>query len=92
VLVFLVVLVLFLFAVGRMGEQTTEEQRRYLEEAVERCMLECYVTEGRYPGSFSYLEEKYGIVYDKNHFRVDYTAYGSNMRPEVTIVELEERD
>jgi hypothetical protein len=50
------------------------------------------VTEGRYPENFAYLEEKYGIVYDKTHYRVDYIAYGSNMRPEVTIVELEGSD
>jgi hypothetical protein len=89
VLVFILVLVVFLFAIGRMGEQTVEEQRQYLEDAIDRSMLQCYVTEGRYPGSFDYLQEKYGIVYDSTHFRVDYTAYGSNMRPQVTVVELE---
>lgn len=92
VLIFLVVLILFLFAIGKTTEQTMQEQKRCLEEAVERSMLQCYVTEGRYPESFSYLETKYGIVYDKEHFRVDYIAYGSNMRPEITIVELEGAD
>jgi hypothetical protein len=89
VLVFLAVLLVFLFAIGKMGEQTADEQKQYLQEAIERSMLQCYVTEGRYPSSFDYLQEKYGIVYDSTHFRVDYVVYGSNMRPEVTIVELE---
>ena len=90
VIMFLGVLVLFLTVVGKTSEGTLEEQKRYLEEAVEQSLLQCYVTEGRYPESFSYLEEKYGLIYDKEHFRVDYTVYGSNLYPEVKVLVLKE--
>lgn len=83
---------LFLLAVGKMTEQTVQEQKQSLAAAVERSLIQCYVTEGRYPEDFAYLKEKYGILYDSKRFRVDYRVYGSNMRPEITIVELEETD
>lgn len=83
---------LFLLAVGNVTEQTIQEQKQSLADAVERSLMQCYVTEGCYPEDFGYLEEKYGILYDRKQFRVDYHVYGSNMRPEVTIVEVEEAD
>ncbi len=87
--VFVAVMVAFLYAVNAMSTSTSAEQKAYLEEAVERCVLECYVTEGYYPASFSDLVEKYNLIYDEEHYRVDYISYGSNMMPEITVVELE---
>lgn len=90
ILMFLGIMVLFLTVVGKTSEGSLQEQKRYLEEAVEQSLLQCYVTEGRYPESFSYLEEKYGLIYDKEYFRVDYTVYGSNLYPEVKVLVLKE--
>lgn len=90
--IFIVMLTLFLAAIGTTTKQTLAEQKNSLKDAVERSLMQCYVTEGRYPENFAYLEKKYGIIYDKKQFRVDYHVYGSNMRPEVTILELEEAD
>ena len=89
-LLFIGILVLFLTTISKTAERSVEEQQRYLEEAVEQSLLQCYVTEGRYPESFSYLENKYGIIYDKELFRVDYRVYGSNLYPEVKVLVLEE--
>lgn len=90
VLIFAAVLFIFLEVIGKTAESSLQEQKRYLEEAVEQSLLQCYVTEGGYPESFSYLEEKYGLIYDKEHFRVDYRVYGSNLYPEVKVLILEE--
>lgn len=90
--IFTALLILFLNAIGKTTEATLTEQKNSLEDAVERSLMQCYVTEGSYPESFAYLEKKYGIIYDKKQFRVDYRVYGSNMRPEVTILELEEAE
>ena len=92
VVIFMGTLLLFLLAIGNATKQTQKEQKQSLADAVERSLLQCYVTEGCYPENFAYLEEKYGILYDKEQFRVDYQVYGTNMRPEVTILELEEAD
>lgn len=90
VFIFIGILIVFLSVIGKTTESSLQEQKRYLEEAVEQSLLQCYVTEGRYPESFSYLEEKYGLIYDKEYFRVDYTVYGSNLYPEVKILVLKE--
>lgn len=90
VAIFGVVMLLFLHIISKTAEKSVKEQQRYLEEAVAQSLLQCYVTEGGYPESFSYLEEKYGLVYDKEHFRVDYRVYGSNLYPEVKVLVLKE--
>ena len=34
----------------------------------------------------SYMEEHYGLTYDKDLFFVDYQPIGSNIRPDVTVI------
>lgn len=92
VVVFLAVLIGFIYAIGETTRQTLNEQKQNLESAVEQSLLQCYVIEGRYPENLAYLEEHYGISYDKEQFRVDYRVYGTNMRPEVDVLVLEEQD
>ena len=85
---FLLIFVVFLFAVSKASSGSVYEQRQSLSDAIDRAIIQCYVTEGKYPESFEYLQENYGIIYDDEQFRVDYVIYGSNMRPEVTIINL----
>lgn len=92
VLLFLAVLFGFVYAIGETTQQTLQEQKQNLEAAVEQSLLQCYVIEGRYPEDFAYLEEHYGISYDREQFRVDYRVYGTNMRPEIDVLVLEEQD
>lgn len=92
ILIFLVVLGLFIYAIEKTNNQSSEYEVEVLTEAINDSLISCYVTEGRYPDSFGYLKDKYGLTYDENRFRVDYIVYGTNMRPQVTIVELEAKD
>ena len=43
--------------------------------------------EGSYPESLEYLKEHYGITYDEDRFFVDYKIVGTNILPDVTIIE-----
>lgn len=86
---FLAVFIVFLYAVSKASEGSVQEQQKNLSEAVDRAVIQCYVTEGRYPESFEYLRDNYGIIYDDELFRVDYVIYGSNMKPDVTIIKLQ---
>lgn len=83
---FIIIFVLFLLAVAKASESSIDEQQSNLDSAIERAVMQCYVTEGRYPESFEYLQENYGIIYDDELFRVDYVIYGANMKPEITII------
>ena len=43
--------------------------------------------EGSYPESLQYLKEHYGLTYDDDKFFVDYQTLGSNIMPDVTIID-----
>ncbi len=89
-LMFLAIFVCFLFVVSKASAGSVDEQRKVLEDAIDRAVIQCYITEGSYPESFEYLQENYGIIYDDDLFRVDYVIYGSNMKPDITIIELDQ--
>ncbi len=52
-----------------------------------RSITHCYAVEGTYPSSLEYLKENYGLTYDETVFFVDYQTIGSNILPDVTIIE-----
>lgn len=87
---FAVATVLFLEIVGMVNKESVDEQKKTLEAAIEKSIVQCYVTEGRYPESIDYLQNNYGITYDHELFRVDYSVFGTNIRPNVTVITLEE--
>ncbi len=85
-LVSLVMLLVFLFGLSSLQENTVSKQMESLETALTRDITHCYAVEGYYPPSLAYIEEHYGLTYDKELFFVDYQPIGSNMRPNVTII------
>lgn len=72
---------------GSVSEETRQQQKKSLESAIRRNVVQCYAMEGRYPESIAYLEEHYGLTYDKEIFFVDYEILGSNMMPDITVIE-----
>lgn len=87
ILLFALVLVLFYSGTSSMTEKTTSEQKKTLEHALQRAAVYCYSIEGTYPESLDYLEDAYGITYDKTKFFVDYQVLGSNLMPDITVIE-----
>ena len=86
-ILFIALFFLFLKGIGSVSNTTKEKQLESLNDAINRSVIHCYCVEGTYPPSLSYLEEHYGLVYDKEAFFIDYVAYGSNIMPDVTIIE-----
>ena len=43
---FILIFVLFLFAVSRESAGSVQEQRQSLSDAIDRAIIQCYVTEG----------------------------------------------
>lgn len=80
------VLLLFLLGITSISQTTLDKQRESLENAINRDIIHCYAVEGFYPPSLQYMEENYGLTYDKDLFFVDYRPIGSNIRPDVTIL------
>lgn len=84
---FLLILLLFLQGISSLSESTRKRQRESLEKAIMRSITYCYTVEGTYPENLDYLKKNYGLFYDEDVFFVDYRVSGSNILPDVTIIE-----
>lgn len=87
VALFVLVLSLFCYSADTLSERTAQEQKETLETALQRAAVYCYSIEGAYPEDLEYLERNYGITYDKNQFFVDYQVLGTNLMPDITVIE-----
>lgn len=85
--VFLLILFLFVQGISSFSVSTKKRQKESLENAIMRNVTYCYTVEGSYPESLDYLKENYGLTYDEDLFFVDYRISGSNILPDVTIIE-----
>lgn len=85
-ILFPLLIIFFLYGLSSLSESTISRQQESLETALNRDIIHCYAVEGFYPPSLSYIEEHYGLVYDKDLFFVDYQPVGSNLHPDVTIL------
>lgn len=86
-LAFVLLLFLALSGLQEISDKTSDSQRESLERAIERSIAHCYALEGTYPPSLDYIKAHYGLTYDEDRFFVDYQPIGSNMLPDVTIIE-----
>lgn len=85
-LFFIVLIFLFVIAVNTVDQSATAKQQQSLENAISRCITQCYAIEGTYPPSLEYMKQHYGLTYDDHTFFVDYQTYGSNIMPDVTVI------
>ena len=81
------VLVAFSAFASSMTQTNATQEKEILEKAIDRSITQCYALEGVYPDNLAYLEQEYGLTYNKEHFFVDYQYIGSNLRPDITIIE-----
>ena len=83
---FVGIAVLFFLVVDATGKSSISKQQESLENALSRDIVQCYAIEGRYPPDLEYLEQHYGLTYDKKTFFVDYIPVASNLYPDVTVI------
>ena len=86
-LIFLLLFCVFLYGIAALNGSTREKQLESLKTAVNRSIVQCYAVEGTYPPSLDYLEQHYGLTYDKDDFYIDYISVGSNLMPDVVVLE-----
>ena len=72
--------------------RTDLQQKKSLEDAVRQNMVACYALEGAYPQSVDYLKEHYGLTYDEERYLIAYEVFGSNLMPDVTVIEKKKTD
>ena len=86
---FVLILVLIAFVVfsNSMVNTNVAREKEILQNAINRSITQCYALEGTYPRDLAYLEEHYGLIYNKEQFFVGYDYIGGNLRPDITIIE-----
>lgn len=87
VLLLVAILAVFTLFSNSMVSSNTAREKEILENAIDRSVTQCYALEGVYPSDLTYLEENYGLLYNKEQFFVDYQYIGGNLRPDITIIE-----
>lgn len=85
--VFLLMTALLCSWVADIRQDSHRRQLEALELALNRSLMLCYSLEGSYPATLEQLLEKYPLTYDRQRFTVDYRLQGSNILPEITILE-----
>lgn len=84
---FLLIVLLFYQGIESLSSGSLRRQKESLNNALNRSITYCYAVEGSYPEDLEYLKKHYGLTYDEDRFFVDYKTTGSNILPDVTIIE-----
>ena len=88
---FIFIVILFIAGTSIVSDKTDNQEIQTLEQAVNRGIVHCYSIEGSYPESLDYLKDNYGLTYDDEKFFIDYQVLGSNIIPDVTIIDRRDR-
>ena len=85
VLAFLIAGVWIRVQTARSSEEEIRDSIASITQTVQRRALQCYVIEGAYPESLSYLEENYGLTVNHEDYLIVYDAFAENLPPEVRV-------
>ena len=91
ILLFAAVIIFFLVGITILDSTGEKGGKELLVNTLERDITHCYAVEGQYPPSIAYLEDNYGLTYNKDLYIIDYTLVGSNIRPNVIVLEKNNR-
>ena len=75
-------------SISRVDRAEQSNQTQMVHDAVQNAAISCYAVEGAYPSGLDYLRENYGLAYDESRYLVTYSAFASNLFPEIHVVEL----
>jgi hypothetical protein len=87
IILFIAILGVFLYGISSISDTARSEEKRNLENALQRDIIHCYTVEGIYPPTLEYMEDNYGLTYDSEKYIVDYQVIGSNLMPDFHIIE-----
>lgn len=86
VLLFLGLFLCFTLGINWMSREASQTELDILKQAIQRSVVHCYAAEGQYSESLAYLEERYGLRYDKEKYFIGYEVLGENIMPDITII------
>lgn len=71
--------------VGNVSQKSSDEELKMAQDSIRRAVVSCYAIEGRYPDTYEYLKENYGLTVDEDKYIVHYEIFASNIMPEITV-------
>ena len=77
--------VIGVWGAGQVQRQVDDAQLAFLEGAIRRSAVQCYALEGRYPDDLAYLETRYGLTLDRDHYVFHYENQGGNLLPQIAV-------
>lgn len=88
-----IVLIVALFVgmwmvVSSLDVKEHDTQTQMVHDAVKNAAITCYAVEGAYPSNLDYLKDNYGLTYDQKRYMVNYSAFATNLFPEIFVVEI----
>lgn len=89
VIMFTVIATIIVTGINNTAESSRDEELRMAKDSIRRAVVSCYAVEGRYPDSYEYLKEKYGLTVDDEKYIVHYEIFASNIMPEITVIAVE---
>ena len=74
--------------VNKVSSASGSAETEIVKDAVRSAVLTCYAVEGAYPINLDYLKEHYGLAYNEDEYLVMYSAFASNVMPNIQVLEL----
>jgi hypothetical protein len=90
ILLFVCLMLSMFIGIRNVSAASDKESRDILQDAVLRTTVQCYAIEGMYPPNIEYLEEHYGLVFDRDRFIIHYEVFAGNIPPDITVIDLSE--
>ena len=87
--VFLMVLFFVLTGLQEARTASDVEGLRIAEDSIRRAVINSFASTGKFPPSFEYLKENYGISIDESKYIVHYSIFASNIMPDIVVLKVE---
>ena len=86
-LLFILITSIVLISFVKISYQSEKKGNDLLDQSLNKVVVTCYATEGRYPDSLEYLEKNYKVKIDRKKYNVEYNVFATNIYPEIVITE-----
>lgn len=88
-LLFAVVMMFVMSGLGDADKTASTESLRLAEQSIRRAAVSCYALEGKYPDTYEYLRQYYGVNVDESKYTIFYDVFASNLMPSITVIAKE---
>ncbi len=77
--------IILIVGVDRFATAQTDLDPAGEQQLIRKYAVQCYASEGAYPPNLDYLVGNYGLILDPDKYAYYYSAFSSNMMPEVIV-------